>query len=655
MNYKNSIRNIAIIAHVDAGKTTLTEQLLYKSGSTRSLGSVDKGTSHTDNLDIERERGISVKSAEIDIAYKGTTIYISDTPGHVDFAGEVQRSLGIIDGAVIVVSCVEGVQPQTEVYFKALKQMKIPCVFFINKLDRIGADCEKTINEIRKLLTDKAVPVQIASAGGNDVIIDSIFSSKDNSDLDSALEDVITVLAEQNEALLDSFYENTLSRDDISSEVVSQANSAHVYPILYGSALKGCGITELLDAIVDYLPAPCDRDEDELSAMVYKITHHKTLGRICHIKVFAGKLQTRQEIKNIYTGTVEKPTVMKRICGQKPVDVSCASSGELVMVAGLTSNIGDILGSSKFIPHIPSVADPLLTVRIHPQEMDEFPQLVEALSILEEEDPLLGLELLKEKRELNIHIMGVIQKEIIANLLKDRFGLDVTFGNPSVIYRETPSGSGYGFERYTMPKPCWAVVKFLIEPLPKGSGVVYESKVRTEQIKIKYQREIENNLDTILKEGYYGWKVTDLKITLVDGEDHVMHSRPGDFMAATAMALMKGFRDIGMTLLEPVIDFRISVPEELSGRILNDITLMRGSFDTTYSSSGIFTVDGRMPVSSSLEYPIKLGIMSSGRGIMSTSFAGFEPCPLELGATKERVGVNPLDRAKWILYVRNAL
>jgi len=206
-----------------------------------------------------------------------------------------------------------------------------------------------------------------------------------------------------------------------------------------------------------------------------------------------------------------------------------------------------------------------------------------------------------------------------------------------------------------MPKPCWAIVEFLIEPLPKGSGIIYESKVRMEKVKLKYQREIEDNLDRILSQGIYGWAVTDLKITFTQGEDHVMHSRSGDFATSTAMAIMRGLNEIGTSLLEPMIGFRITVPEDVGGRVLNDIIKMRGSFETPLIYDNTFTIEGTMPVSTSLEYPSTLGIISSGKGIITTKFKGYEPCSLEMGASRERVGVNPFDRAKYILYVRNAL
>lgn len=656
--FKYNIRNIGIVAHVDAGKTTITEQLLYQSGNSRILGSVDKGTTHTDSLDIEKQRGISVKSSEIDFNYKDTNIYLIDTPGHIDFIGEVERSLGVLDGAVVVISAVESVQPQTEIYFSALKEMNTPTIFFINKLDRIGANPKNVLDDINKLLTNKFIPLQIIESLDSKFIREDLFStisSINDSKYSSLIEDIVSVLSEENEDIINEFYNKTLTIDKLKSEVIIQAKESKIYPVLFGVAIDGVGIKELLDGILNYIPAPKNLDNEPFSALVYKISHHKSFGRISHIKIFSGTLKPRENVLNLKTGIEEKVTLMRKIINNKDCDIKEASSGELVMISGISSNIGDVLGINDFIPILPTIANPVLTLKVYPKKIVNYIPLVEALTILQSEDPLLNMEWIKDKNEINIQITGSIQIEIIENILKERFNLDVTFDEASVIYKETLSKRGYCEEYYTMPKPCWAVVTFLIEPLPLGSGIIFESEVRTEYIKLRYQREIESNLQRLLTQGLYGWNVTDLKITLIDGEDHVMHSRSGDFTTATAIALMRGFSNLGMTLLEPLIDFRISIPSEFSSKVLNDIVQMRGTFDPPTIINDIFTVCGSLPVSTSLNYPINLGIISSGRGVMSTKFSGYSPCSIELGTSREFVGVNPINRSKYILYARKAL
>jgi ribosomal protection tetracycline resistance protein len=652
----NNIRNIGILAHVDAGKTTVTEQLLFKSGIIRTLGSVDKGTAHTDSLEVEQQRGISVRAAAVNLSWKAAEINIIDTPGHIDFSAEVERALSILDGAVLVVSAVEGVQPQTEVYFRALQAMNIPTIIFINKVDRVGADVKRVLGEIKKNLTKDAVSLQVVEGEeSNDPNINFIF--KDSGVNGECLINLIEEVAERDEELLEKY----LSSEEISAQYLKDlltklSQSSNIYPVLYGAALKGVGIEELLDAAIDYLPASSGRAEEELSGVIFKIEHSKVFGKLAYVRLYSGQIKSRDAVFNSTKENEEKVTQIKKLSGLKEIETGEAQAGEIAKVSGLGSaSIGDILGNRDKIPAVPSIAMPLLTLQVKAKDKTDYIRLVDALEELQEEDPLLHVQRIREKEEIHIHIMGMIQLEILQSILKDRFNLEVSFGKPSVIYKETPSKSGYGFAAYTMPKPCWAIVRFYIEPLPIGSGLQYECQVRTEDIKLRYQREIERQLPITLEQGLYGWNVMDLKVTLVEGEDHVMHSNPGDFYIATAMGIMDGLQSIGTTLLEPLLKFRITVPEEVGGKVLGDLISMRGTFDSPVITNGTFTVEGEMPVATSLDYPVRLGIISSGKGIISSRFSGYQPVPLEMGAVRERVGVNPLDRAKFILAMRNAL
>lgn len=651
-----NIRNIGVLAHVDAGKTTITEQLLYKSGTVRALGSVDKGTAHTDSLEVEQQRGISVKAAAANLTWKGVEINIIDTPGHVDFSAEVERALSILDGAVIVISAVEGVQPQTEVYFKALQAMHIPTLFFINKVDRAGASVEKVLGDIHKSLSKDAVAVEVLiGEESREPSVKYIFD-KENKD-EKALNKFIEDIAEKDEELLESY----LNGDDININILYEklgklTCSSCVYPVLYGAAIKGIGIDELIDSLITFLPPPMGNSEDGLSGVVFKIEHNKTFGKLAYIRLYSGELKSRDVVYNSTKAVEEKITQIKKLSGLKEVESGRAAAGEIAKVSGLSSaSIGDILGNPEMIPIAPNIAIPLLTLQIKAKDKSQYMNLVEALEELQEEDPLLHVQRIKEKEEIHIQIMGMIQLEILESILRSRFNLEVSFGKPSVIYKETPAKSGYGFAAYTMPKPCWAIVRFYIEPMPRGTGLIYECKVRTEDIKLRYQREIERQLPFTLEQGLYGWNVMDLKVTLVEGEDHVMHSNPGDFYIATAMGIMDGLQSLGTTLLEPLLKFRITVPEEVGGKVLGDIINMRGIFDSPVILNGNFTVEGQMPAATSLDYPVRLGIISSGKGIISSRFSGYQPVPLEMGAVRERVGVNPLDRARFILAMRNAL
>ncbi|GAA0720998.1 tetracycline resistance ribosomal protection protein [Clostridium malenominatum] len=631
MSERLNIKNIGILAHVDAGKTTLTEQILYKSGVIREPGSVDKGTAHTDNLEVEQQRGISVKASEANFCWKDVEVNIIDTPGHVDFSAEVERVLSVLDGAILVISAVEGVQPQTEVYFKALKTMKIPTIIFINKIDRIGSDVRRVLGEIKKLLTEFP-----------------LFLEEEN---------LTEALAEKDEFLLEKYLEG----EEISSELLEERlalliKECSIYPVISGAVIKGIGVTEVLDLLVKFIPSLEDYKEDELSAIVFKVKRNKNLGKLAYLRLYGGEIQSRDSVHNYTKDADEKITQIKKLRGQKEVDFGEVKAGEIACVSGLSkASIGDILGNPERIPVVPSIAKPLLTLQVFPKFKEDYIKLVEAFQELEEEDPLLNVQWIKEKNELHLQIMGMIQLEILESILRSRFAIEVAFGKPSIIYKETPKAWTLGFEAYTMPKPCWAVVKFEIEPLKAGGGLIYESKVRTEDIKLRYQREVETQLPIALKQGLYGWEVVDLKVTLIAGEDHVMHSNPGDFLIATTLGIMNGLASVGTTLLEPIIKFRISVPEEVGGKVLNDIIQMRGTFDSPMIINGSFTVEGEMPIATSIDYPVRLGVISSGKGVMTTKFSGYSPVPIELGATRERTGVNPLDRAKYILYARNAI
>lgn len=655
MELSLNIRNIGILAHVDAGKTTLTEQILYKSGVIKDLGSVDKGTAHTDNLEIEQQRGISVKSSEVNLRWKDVDINIIDTPGHVDFAGEVERSLCVLDGAVLVISAVEGVQPQTEVYFKALRDMKVPTIIFINKIDRIGADVYRVLNEIKKNLTDSALPLEDFAASNSlqtevKLLIRDEFK---NSEFQS---NIIEALAERDELLLEKYLEGEeIGTELLRSSLRNLIGEGSIYPALYGSALKGIGITELLDLLVE-TPPFIDYSDDELSGIVFKVKHNKTMGKMALIRLYSGKIKSRDSVYNHTKSIEEKVTLIKKLSGYKEINCEDVRSGEIAWVSGLSKvSIGDVLGNPIAIPKVLGIAKPMLTIQVFPKLKEDYMKLALALQELEEEDPLLGVKWIREKNEIHIQIMGMIQLEILESILSSRFSVAVSFGKPSIIYKETPSKWSIGFEAYTMPKPCWAVVKFEIEPMPRGTGLIYECNVRTEDIKPRYQREIEYQLPITLEQGLYGWEVIDIKVKLIAGEDHVMHSNPGDFLIATTMGIMNGLANTGTTLLEPIISFRISVPETVGGKVLNDIVQMRGSFDSPMVINGNFTVEGEMPAATSIEYPVRLGIISSGKGVMSTRFSGYSPVPLELGAVRERIGVNPLDRSKYILYARKAI
>ena len=665
----NKRRNVGIFAHVDAGKTTTTEHLLYESGRIRALGNVDRGTSQTDWLDVERERGISVRAATTSYCWKDISVNLVDTSGHVDFLSEVERSLRVMDGAILIVSAVEGVQAQTEVIWHALRRLNIPTIIYVNKLDRIGADDKRVLDDIREHLSPAAMPVQLVK--GIDETFEDVYdlwagdlipnNSKDAHTFHEAQEQLIEAIAQTDEHLLDRYLSDGLPQAPIAvapwrSEFQSLTKRCELFPILYGSSSKGIGIKQLLDGIIEYLPSPTGEAEAPVSGIVFKIEREKTMGRMAFVRLYQGTIRNRDTVKNLTQDVSEKVTQIRKIEGQKSEDVGWLHAGDIAVVCGMQHvQIGDILGSGEGIPEEAKLAVPLLTVQVHWANEQEYPRVVAALLELADEDPLLDLQWLQEERELHLKVMGPIQLEILSQLLLGRFGLQVTFGQPSIIYKETLCTSGEGYVAYTMPKPCWAILRFKLEPLPRGTGFEYNAQVRAEDLLPQYQNEVARRVPVALQQGLYGWEVIDLRVTLVEGQHHVWHTHPLDFVVATPMGIMDGLQHVGTKLLEPILQFRLTVPEQFGGKVMSDLSLMRATFEAPSLQGDTMTICGKLPVATSLEYGVKLGSLTKGRAALSTHFDGYEECPADVQAVRQRRGVNPLDTSKYILSVRNAL
>lgn len=648
-------RNVGIFAHVDAGKTTTTEHMLYASGRTRALGSVDAGTTLTDWMDVERERGISVRAATTSFTWKGISINLVDTPGHVDFLSEVERSLRVMDGAVLIISAVEGVQAQTEMIWHALRKLKIPTVIYVNKIDRVGADIAVVLDDIRSYLSPDIIELQ-RPLGSEQQFKRSEDLWRDDAD-PAAQTTLIEAIAERDEELLQHYVNgNQLPLVEWKEHAADMVRRAALFPVLYGASSKGIGVTELMDAVIDYLPAPSGDVDGALSGIVFKIERDKTMGRMAFVRLYEGTMRNRDVIANFTQGVNEKITQIRKVEGGRSEDLGIFTAGDIAAVCGMSHvRIGDILGVPDAVPEEVRLAVPLLTVQAYWSDPQQYPAIVQALLELSDEDPLLDVQWLQDERELHVKVMGPIQLEILSNVLLNRYSLEVQFGQPSVIYKETPRQSGEGYIAYTMPKPCWAVLRFRIEPGEQDSGLQYEAVVRTEDLLPQYQSEVARRVPEALQQGLSGWEVVDLKVTLIEGQHHVWHTHPLDFAVATPMGIMNGLAAIGTQLLEPMLQFRIVVPEENGGRVMNDLVTMRGSFEAPILQGDRLIIEGRVPAATSLEYPMELNSLTKGRGTIATFFAGYEACPPDVTAERQRRGVNPLDQSKYILSVRKAL
>ena len=630
---------IGLLAHVDAGKTTLTEQLLIHSGAIRTAGSVDAGTAHTDNLPVERRRGISVRATSVSFSWQDRRIQLIDTPGHADFSSEVERSIWALDAAVLVVCSVEGVQPQTELLFSALKEQGIPVIFFLNKTDRAGADPQRVLSQIQTMLTPNAVPLWDG-------------------------ESILNFLTERDDELLERYLSGeNISSADLHSHLARFSRCAEAYPALMGSALKDEGVEELLDAIVRYFPEA--KKLNELSGIVFAAQHDRTLGRGAWIRLFGGNLENRSPVIlpdgiDLITGEEKtKQNKITQIFDPQGQPIGRLDAGDIGIVYGLGDvSIGHILGAQDIFPRKVSPGSlrmPLITVQAIPEKPEQMQALRQACQILSGEDPLLHARYVRSLNELQLQVMGTIQLEVLEEILRSRFDLGVMFSSPAIIYKETITQPAEGYVAYLVPKPCWAILKFRIEPAPRGSGVTFESRVPVRELSMRYQNQVAQAIPLALNQGRLGWQVTDVKITLLEGNSHIYHTHPLDFIVATPMGIQDGLQKGGSTLLEPILDVRFLLPADCVGRVISDVISMRGEVTDQETAGDRTVLHALIPVQSSLDYAVTLASFSGGRGSMSVRLNGYRDCPLELGATTQRRSVDPMDTSKYILAARNAL
>ncbi len=636
----SALRNIGIFAHVDAGKTTLSEQLLVHAGAVRQKGSVDQGTAHTDTLAVERRRGISVKATCVKFHWKNTRINLIDTPGHVDFSAEVERSLWALDAAVLVVCGVEGVQPQTEILFRALEEQKIPTLIFVNKMDREGADEQRVMQQIQRMLTQRA----------------ALIKQED---------ETVEVLCSSDDELMERY----LSGEEFDAEFIRRqiqlaTRQGNFYPVYAGSALRDDGVKQLLDGVVDLLPPP-QETADAFCGVVFAVQQDKTLGRGAWIRLYGGRLETRMPIvlpAGIDPLTGDEKYVQQKVTQLRDVNgdsLSILISGEIGIVYGLGEvQIGQVIGEESHLPRrveVGKLRTPLITVQVIPDQPEDMQKLRAACEMLSGEDPLLHAKYIRSLNEQHLQVMGTIQLEVIEELLKTRFDLKVHFSKPAVLYRETIAQTASGYVAYTMPKPCWAIMEFVLEPAPRGSGISFSSVVPVREIAARYQHQVEQALPLALAQGRLGWPVTDVKITLVAGNHHQFHTHPLDFIVATPMGIQDGLNRGGSLLLEPILEVRFVLPPESVGRVMSDINTMRGEVQESVLDGERSIMKALVPVATSLDYPTTLAAVTGGRGTMSVRLHGYRECPLELGATTRRRNVDPIDTSRYILAARSAL
>lgn len=647
----HKILNIGITAHVDAGKTSLTERMLFLGGAIRTAGSVDAGTASTDRLAVEQRRGISVKTGCASVCWNDTKINFIDTPGHADFLSEVERSLPVLDLAVLVVSAVEGIQPQTELLLNAFAKSQMPFLVFVNKLDRVGSDAHGVYGALCKKMPCRnfLLASHVEHAGETDCSVKNVDFLKT-----PHMEDAVVACG--NNKLFELFLECPQAAEKQLPGAMHAAIADGIFtPVFCGSAKLGLGIAAFMEMLsVLAVPVPAETNTP-LSAMIYKVEHDRHQKKICYIRMFSGRLQNRQMV-SVLGRQAEKVTQIQQLAGNKALDCDAVLPGEIARIYGLNSaKSGDILGIAPENLRQYPLSVPLLLSKVSPKDPAQLTPLIAALQALSDEDPAMDFVWIREKQELQIKIAGTIQLEVLAELLRESYQIGAEFSAPSVIYKETPLLPAEGFDAYTMPKPCWAVLRFLIEPLPPGSGLVYSSKVSDQKILYRYQHHVETAVPRALQQGLHGWEVTDLRVTLIDGEHHNIHTHPLDFFLATPLAIMDGLKNAGTKLLEPICALTFHGPAMYLGKILSLVNLRRGTVVDTAQDEAHFRLTAHLPLAEILDLQQTIASITGGTCLYHSGFSHYAPCPAGVQATRDRIGVNPLERSKFILYMRDAL
>lgn len=587
---------IGILAHVDSGKTTLSEALLYQSGNINKLGRVDSGNSFLDTFSLERSRGITIFSKQAVLKYKNTEFTLLDTPGHVDFSAETERTLQVLDYAILVISATDGIQSHTQTLWKLLSKYNIPCFIFINKMDLNGADKGRILHELKTKFNDGCID----------------FSTADNFDF-------YENLALCDEKLLNQYYENeTLNTNDI----IHCIKKRKIFPCLFGSALKLSGVTEFLNCIYDYTEEA--KYGSEFAAKVYKVSEDKGQ-RLTHLKVTGGALTVKEILKSEKNTNAEKVNQIRIYSGEKFITADKAEAGTICAVTGISfAKPGDGLGAEKNTEN--PFLEPVLTYRLELTDNTDVHTALQKMRILESEDPQLKVVWNERLSEIQIQLMGDVQLEILQEIIKDRFGINAAFGSGNIIYKETITDTVEGIGHFE-PLRHYAEVHLLMKPAKRNSGIIFKTECKEDLLDKNWQRLILTHLYEKTHIGVLtGSPVTDMEITLVSGKAHAKHTEGGDFRQATYRAVRQGIRSAKSILLEPVYEFTLEIPTENIGKAIADIQRMFGSFNPPETIGEFSVITGTAPVSTMHDYWREVIQYTHGTGKLFCNLKGYEHC-----------------------------
>lgn len=609
------IINIGILAHVDAGKTTLTESLLYTSGAILELGSVDKGTTRTDTMFLERQRGITIQAAVTSFNWNDYKINIVDTPGHTDFITEVYRSLSVLDGAILVISAKDGVQAQTRILFHALQKMNIPTIIFINKIDQYGINLNNIYQNIKEKLSNDIIVMQ-------NVTLTPEISIKNIIDLD----DWDPVISKNDKLLKKYIAGEKLTIQELTQEEYRCVKKGSLFPIYHGSAKNNIGTQQLIEAISNLFCPEMNKNYSELCGRVFKIEYTDHKQRLVYLRLYSGTLHLRDTIVLSEKKKVKLTEIYIPSNGEM-IQTKTVCSGDIFIIPNNTLRLNDIIGNEKLLPcnvwNDKTV--PILRTRIEPIKIEEREKLLDALTEIADTDPLLRYYVDTITHEIIISFLGTVQLEVICSLLIEKYHINIRIEDPTVIYLEKPlQKADYTIHIEVPPNPFWASIGLSITPLPIGSGIQYESKVSLGYLNQSFQNAVREGINYGLEQGLYGWKVTDCKICFEYGVYYSPVSTPSDFRFLAPIVLEQTLKKAGTQLLEPYLSFILFTPQEYFSRAYNDAQKHCAIIETSQSKNDEVIFTGHIPARCINEYRNTLTLYTNGQAVFLTELKDYQ-------------------------------
>ena len=674
----DKVRNIGIAAHIDAGKTTLTERILFYTGKVHRMGEVHEGSTVMDWMEQERERGITITSAATTCYWADNKINIIDTPGHVDFTVEVERSLRVLDGLVVVFCGVGGVEPQSETVWRQADRYHIPRLAFINKMDRVGSDFAGAVQMMHDRLAANAVPITIPIGSGDSFtgIVDlvrmkamyygeeSLGAELTETDIPAgvlaasreARERLMHALADIDDGILHHFVEGSeAGEEEIHAAIRKGVLGSKIVPVLAGAAFRNKGVQKVLDAVVRYLPSPADiaavkglnpytekeeeraaSDAAPFAAFVFKVQSDRYVGRLHFVRVYSGTLEVGSQVVNATNRRKERVSRILQMHANKREDINEIFTGDIVAVVGLKAAVtGDTLCDAKHVIHLETMKfpEPVLSIAIEPKTKADGEKMMSALKQLSVEDPTFHMKIDSDTGQTIISGMGELHLEIIVERMSREFDVGAKVGRPQVAYKETittPCRSEGKFIRQSGGKGQFGVVVLELEPGP-GVGFTFENRIRNGAVPKQFIPYVESGIRESMGSGPVGgFPVVDVKVALVDGQYHEVDSTDLAFRIAAGMAFTDGVRRASPVLLEPIMDLEVVLPVEYVGEVINDINMRRGKVEGMFHRANAQVIAARAPLSDMFGYATSLRSLTQGRAIYTMQFSHYDRVPAEL-------------------------